>query len=250
MDDQTISVFMTPILPGKAGLLRESAFSIDDKAQFFSKLGISKYHRWIQNIYNEHFLIHLVKSKDINAAFNRLKEEISKNDNIAKELRKLYLECLEVDLLGPHFIPKTKELTKLISMGVENENGAMVKEYCFVYPILPPKKQKMIDLYDDEKLIKKYGDMLDDYKEQVNNIYRFRGVSKNQLWIQETGSRSFLVIYQEITGPVTDARDKYLNVRDNELAMFLAQEFSEITGLSFEELLPNLESLIDFEVLR
>lgn len=249
MSKQTMTVFMTPILPGKAGMLREPSFSNDELVQLFSKIGIFKYHRWIQKIHHDEFLIHQIESNDIPSSFHKLRELINSKDRIATELYQLYQDSLGVDLLEQHLIPNNKELTELITMGIQNENGALIKEYCFVYPIQPSKKQKLIDLYDDKILSKTYRD-LNDYTEQVRSIYRSRGVSKNQLWIQEGKDGSFIVVYQEITGPVSEARDTYLNVRDNELAAFLAVEFSDITGLSFEELLPNLESLVDSEILR
>jgi len=87
------------------------------------------------------------------------------------------------------------------------------------------------------------------WSQQVQDIYRYRGISKQQLWIQEVGSTSFLVIYQEITGPVTEARKKYLNSKEEEFSKNRSLEFSDVTGLSYEELLPKLESLFESEIL-
>jgi hypothetical protein len=87
------------------------------------------------------------------------------------------------------------------------------------------------------------------WSQPYQDLYRHRGISKQQLWIQKEGKHSFLVIYQEITGPVTEARKKYRNSKKEKFSKARSMEFSDVTGLSFEELLPKLESLFDSEIL-
>ncbi|MBS0653515.1 MAG: hypothetical protein JSR39_08355 [Verrucomicrobia bacterium] len=120
------------------------------------------------------------------------------------------------------------------------DGECFTKEYCFIYPILQDKKEKLRRMFQEES---------EYWSEQVQEIYRYRGISKQQMWIQEEGDASFLVIYQEITGPVAEARKKYLSSKQDQFAKKRAMEFSEVTGLSYEELLPKLESLFDDEVL-
>ncbi len=42
---------------------------------------------------------------------------------------------------------------------------------------------------------------------------------------------------------------KYLNSKEEEFNKNRSMEFSDVTGLSYEELLPKLESLFDTEIL-
>lgn len=233
-------VLMTPIKAGKTHLLKEPQFLIDEECLFFTEVGISMYHRWIQKIRDEDFLIHLIKGEDIGNSFKIIREKINQSDHAATQLQQLYKEALGIDLGEEDFIPSIYELTEMLDVEIEN-NNSYIKEYCFIYPIIPSKKEKLLQMYQDKDTY---------FNSQIQNIYRFRGISKIQFWIQESSERPYIMIYQEITGPVSDARDKYLDSKEDELSTRIAREFSDITGLSYEELLPTLESLVDFEVLN
>ncbi len=126
-------------------------------------------------------------------------------------------------------------------MHIENLNRDPSKEYCFVYPVLPSKKEKLLELYEDKAIYS---------SKPIQNIYRFRGIDKTQLWLQESSENIFVIVYQEIIGSVAIARDKYLNSKEDALSKYLADLYSEITGLPYEKLLPSLESLDDAEVLN
>lgn len=139
------------------------------------------------------------------------------------------------------FVPPLTELTSLLSVEVELQKDSFIKEYCFVYPIIPAKKGKLLTMYEDKAIY---------FSQQVHDIYQFRGISKMQLSIQESTEKPYLVLYQEITGSVNEARKKYLNSKDEEFVSNVTKNFSEVTGLSFEGLLPNLESLDDDEILK
>lgn len=236
MIKDTMLVFMTPIQEGKADVLKENVFSNDEES-LFSELGISKYHRWIQKIHEDYFLVHQVEGQNPQKSFAALHDMISSNDSRAIALQELYRDTLGIDIQLENWIPEVEELIEPLSIDIENSKDASPKEYCFIYPIIPSKKDKLLELYQDKAVYN---------CQQIQNIYQYRGISKTQLWIQG----SYLIIYQEIIGPVTEARDKYLNSKEDALSRYLAEVYSEITGLSFEKLLPALESLDDAEVLK
>lgn len=241
MNNQTILVFMTPVKAGKTDELKKTVFSSDEEVNFFSEIGISKYHRWIQKIRDNYFLIHQIEGTNPKRSFEILRKKITENHPIAISLHYLYKETLGIDLWKDDLIPNITELTGLLSAEVDNKNNSFLKEYCFIYPLIPSKKEKLLQMYTDTAVY---------HSKKIQDIYRFRGISKHQIWIQESAEKPYIVIYQEITGPVIEARDKYLNSKNDEFSSYIAREYSDMTGLSYEELLPTLESLYDFEILN
>lgn len=241
MSCPTLFVFAGPIEHQRTNFLKESqVLNSKEQALFFQDIGISTYCHWIQKIQDRDFLIHLLKGDDLMKSFELLKNKISQKDETAIQITQFYREALGVNLQGKDFFAGMKELTPMLHIDIPKEEGVFTKEYCFIYPILPSKEEKLQKMFQSKS---------EYWSEQVQDIYRHRGISKQQLWIQEEESSSFLVIYQEITGPVAEAREKYLNSKEEEFNKNRAMEFSDITGLSYEELLPKLESLFDSEVL-
>lgn len=235
-DSREMFVFMTPISHGKTNLIRDEVETLS-----YPNLGISNYYRWIQKIHNQDFLIHFIKGKRAQKFFQIIQEKIEENDPIAIKLNEIYFDALHIDLKEGSFLPDLYELTEVLDMGIEQEEESLIKEYCFIYPILPHKKEKILKMYQD---VAEYHD------EQIQDIYRYRGISKIRFWIQETDGQSFLVVYQEIIGPVNEARKKFLSSKNEELSHAKTKEFVDVTGLSYEELLPQLESLFDSEILN
>ena len=240
MSAQKNVVFMTPVIEGKTDKLKQTIYDADQEANFFSEIGISKYRRWIQKIHDDFFLIHHVEGTNPVKSLEILSQKIIENDPIAIYLHSLYKEALGIDLLQENLIPQMVELTEVVCVDVEHDSGTLIKEYCFVYPLIPSKKEKLFQIYQDKAVY---------LSEQMQELRRFRGVSKQQMWIQESAEKPYIVVFQEITGSVNDARNKYLSAQNEELSSHIAREHSDITGLSFEELLPILESLDDNEVL-
>jgi hypothetical protein len=240
MDKKNTLFFVTPIIDGKENTLKEKLFCSAEKV-LFENLGIARYHRWIQSIKDSYFLVHQIEGEDLQGSFESLKEKISQGNCTAVALRNLYKDSLGIDIEKDNWIPQVNELTELMDMHIENLNGDIAKEYCFVYSILPSKKEKLLKLYEDKAFYN---------SESIQNIYRFRGVDKTQLWLQESSEGIFLVVYQKIIGSVATARDKYLNSKEDALSKHFADLYSEITGLSYEQLLPSLESLDEAEILK
>ncbi len=239
---ETIFVLATPIEAEKTDLLKESPFfHSKEETLLFQNLGISTCHRWVQKLQNRDFLIHLFSGEDLRKSFAALKSKIDQNDESAIQLNQLYKEALSLDLGQKDLFADVKELTNMLQLDIEKEDGFFTKEYCFIYPILPSKKDQLQKMFQDKS---------EYWSQQVQDTYRHRGISKQQLWIQEGENASFLVIFQEITGPVTEARRKYLNSKEEQFSKDRSKEFSDITGLSYEELLPKLESLFDAEILN
>lgn len=202
-------VFATPVESDKAELLLP-LIETGEGILSFEQMGI---YRWVQKIQNRDFLLYLLKGDDVEKSL-----ELLKSNSLVKNI-------------------ELRELTPLMNVEIENEEGEAKKEYCFIYPILPSKIKKLEKMYQEPS---------EYFSEQIQNIYRYRGISKMQMWIQE---ESFLVIYQEITGSVKEARKKYLTSKEEDLSKTRALEFSDITGLCYEELLPQLTSLFDLEIL-
>jgi hypothetical protein len=241
MNNQELLVFMTPIKSGQTNHLKESLLLKNiEETSFFQELGISKYYRWIQEIHQEHLLIHLMEGKDLQNSIALIREKIHQKNPIALQLQQLYQDALDIDL-SENALPSPLELTGMLTVDIDEEKNSFIKEYAFVYPILPEKKDMLLKMFQDEATY---------YDEKLQNVYRYRGISKQKLWVQESPRSSFLVLYQEITGPVTEARKKFLNSKDEEFSKIRTAKFSEVTGLSYEDLLPKLESLYDNEVLR
>lgn len=240
-DCSQMLVFATPLEQEKAHILRESVSrNSNGHALFFQDLGVTAYSHWIQKMQGHDFLIHFLKGDNLVKSFELLKNKIEQNDETALQINQFCLETLGIDWAQKNFFANVTELTPMLQVDIEKGDGSFTKEYCFIYPILPDKEDKLQRMFQTES---------DYWSEQVQDVYRYRGISKQQLWIQEDDRASFLVIYQEITGPVTEARKKYLNSKDEEFSKSRSLEFSEVTGLSYEELLPKLESLVDCEVL-
>lgn len=220
--------------------MKEKLFYSDEEA-LLKDLEVSKYHRWIQSINDSYFLVHQIEGKNLQKSFESLKEKISQGNFTAIALQNLYKDSLGIDIDRDSWIPQLNELTEFIDMHIENLNEYSSKEYCFVYPVLPSKKEKLLKLYEDKAVY---------HSEPIQNIYRFRGIDKTQLWLQESFGNIFLVVYQEIIGPVAISRNKYLNSKEEALSKHLADLYSDITGLPYEQLLPSLESLDNAEILN
>lgn len=240
MSKEHTLIFMSPILEGKTSILKEQIFS-DAEENLLKNLEISKYRRWIQSINDSNFLIHQFEGKNLKKSFEDLKEKISQEEPTALALQNLYQSVLGIDIQKDDWIPQINVLTEEINMNIEHSDETFAKEYCFVYPILPSKKGKLIELYKDNAVYA---------SKRIQNIYRFRGINKTQLWLQESSGNTFIIVYQEIIGPAANARNKYLNSKEDALSRYIADIYSEVTGLPYEKLLPILESLDDAEILK
>lgn len=240
--DQTKLVFMSRIDPAKKELVKQAASAKGTAERLFlEELGITNYRRWIQDIKENQFLIHFIEGDNLDTSLELLREKIYQGDPFAIQLYLLYQNVLGVDLGHDSIRSSVHELTELLEVNVEKEPETLIKDYCFIYPILPGKKEKLLKLFVNKEQF---------FSQEMQNICSSRGVSKCQYWLQESSQGSFLVIYQEIIGPVVNAREKYLDARDEEFNREMAEIFMDITGLSYEELLPKLESLFDGEILH
>lgn len=240
MSQENTLVFVTPILNDKTNALKEKLFCSDEEI-LLRDIKVSKYHRWIQCINESYFLIHQIEGENLLQSFASLKGKISQGHSTAIALQNLYKDSLGIDIEKDNWIPPLKELSEFMDMRIENLNGDSSKEYCFMYPILPSKKEKLLKLYEDKAFY---------YSEPIQNIYKFRGIDKMQLWLQESFGNIYVVVYQKIIGSVTNARTKYLNSKEDALSRYIADLYSEITGLRYEQLLPTLESLDEAEILN
>lgn len=240
MGKENMLIFMTPIAEGKTATLKKN-ISLDDDESLFADLSISKYSRWIQTINENDYLIHQLKGHNIEKSLEDLKTQIAQKNPSALALQALYKDTLGLDIKDNHWIPQRSEVTELMDMHMERSSEDSSKEYCFVYPVLPSKKKTLLGLYADKAVYN---------STQIQNIYKFRGIDKIQQWLQESNGDLFLVVYQDIIGPVGDARNKYLDTKEESLSRYLADIYSEVTGLSYEKLLPTMESLDDAEVLK
>ncbi len=177
MSCQTIFVFATPVEQEKTNLLKESPFiNSKEEALFFQNLGISTYCRWFQYIQERDFLMHLLKGDDLMQSFELLKNKIKQNDEAAVHVNQLYCNALGFNLEEKDFFADVQELTPMLQVDIAREEGYFTKEYCFIYPILP---------FKEEKLQKMFQEASEYWSQQVQDIYRHRGISKQQLWIQE-----------------------------------------------------------------
>jgi len=221
-------IFITPIKPGKVDLLK----SLTPKDNpLFSEL---KYYLWIQKIQNQDFLIHLFKENDQKKILELLREKISQGDSTALKLEHIYKEALDIDLVQNNFIPKSYELTETLCVPVEDP-ALPIKDFCIAYPILSSKKEKLLKMFQNKS---------EYYSQQVQDIWRSRGVLKMQFWIQELNNKLFLLMFQELSGDQTAPKKKFLESKeDDSFTTAREKEFAEITGLSYEELWPNLEEI-------
>lgn len=234
----TQRVFVSAMDSNQSHQLKESQFLGSDAEQMLLKeVEIEKYLRWVQKVQGKEFLVHFLEGRDLEKSFEVLRNKIKEGIPEALEFQAFCHSTLDLDLDN---IPIPSELTELLHVDIDGEN-AIKKEYCFCYPILPAKKDKLLKLFEKKS---------EYFDQRAQDAYAYRGIGKQKLWLQEIGSELFLVIYQEIVGPVTDARERYLTQKTEEFSKRRSKKMSEITGLSYEELLPHLESLSDHEILN
>lgn len=241
-------VFMTPIEQDKVEVLQNSKlFNSPEEQQLLKDVGLSKYYRWIQNIQNQNVLIHLVQGQDLSQSFDNIKDQIAAKNPTALKLQELYIKTLDCDLGKDNFLRNNHPITQMITF--EKEDPKNSKEYAFVYPLIPNKMEELRDLFQGPN---KYP------TKQDEEIARARGIAKMQIWMQNQGDKPYLVIYQEIQGPVSEAREKFrehikkidLSPENANIEAQRTKAFANVTGLSYEDLLPKLQSLQDKEVLN
>jgi hypothetical protein len=214
-------------LPGKSDLVREywkkKAEHTKEEQKFWQSLKMTSFDSWLQSTPQGDFMIHCLEGESLQQIFKGLREQIVAANPIAVKLQKFYQEVLGKDYSLPDAEPRLENL--------QNTSLPVSRNYikrAFFAPLLPGKEEAHRQFRKDAMGAK---------KERHEASLRSFGVFHLSVWLQTTPSAKYLVVYTE-RDPST--REQKQNSPEwKEIAAILMDH----TGLSFEEISPNVEWL-------
>ena len=224
--------YCTKVLQGKEDAVRshwadkekERSKDADDIGEgFWDALGMTGFESWLQG---SEFYIHCLEGKSLDGIFSGLREQIQAGHPCALKLQAFYQDALGKDYSNPAVQPS---IELLLDISVPKATSNFIKKG-YAYPLLP----------DQEENHRKFcQESMGNQRKRHETFMRVFGVSRLTTWIQQ----GYIVVYserQDLPGVSMDRLKKGEDCQEwNEVAEALITH----TGLSYEELSPNVEWL-------
>lgn len=200
--------YCSRVLPGKEDLLRKYWSRKEDDEHFWDALQMTGFAAWLQG----DRLIHCLEGASLEGIFSGLREQIPKKDPVALRFHAFYLEVLGKDYSDPSAQPQIECL-----MDVERPGGEVVEKRGRCFPLRPEKEQAVREF------------------KRTDWLHLF-SITRYTKWLQQTPEGPILITYTEHDGPRPKAPE-------SPLWKEVAEAFSDATGLSAKELVPQVERL-------
>ncbi len=228
--------YCSSILPGKADQVREhwknkpKNTDPQEEEQFWNHLGMTGFESWLQQTPHGDFMIHCLEGKSLGQIFKGLREQIADGNQIALSLQSFYLNVLGKDYALLDVEPKIELLSD-----IELPRPSSFMKRSFFFPLLPHK----------EAAHRRFRQEIMGRKRARHEAFmKAFGVSRLSTYLQSVGDTKYIVIYTEnhINTPSKslerlDAGKNSPEWQEN------SKELMDHTGLSYEELSPDVEWL-------
>jgi len=231
--------YVSKILPGKSDTIRNhwktklednTAQKEAEDADFWKELKMTGFESFLQPTPVGDFMIHCLEGESLEKIFEGLRKQITANNKIALNLANFYQNTLGKDYQKPEAEP---EIEFLLDVHVPT-NLPQVKK-AFFYPILADKVEAHRQFRKDSNGEKK---MRHEASMKAFNV------SHLSVWLQKVGHEYYSVVYTERRpDSQCDAAKRLERGMNSPEWQEIAKTLQEHTGLSHNELSPNVEWL-------
>ncbi len=221
-----------------AGLKQENDYSELEKKVFQQALEIERWQIWIQNgPAQEHFCIQAIECQNPLTFFMAFKHQVEDQNRYALWLHHLFQTFFGAEY---SFFQPTLKIEQVLHLPIDQH---MSKEYDFCY-MLPLLSHKI----DDHKEYCRAA--MNEKREPTIKACQAFGMIEMTKWIQQSNDRNYVLYYQKMRQPIETSRQAFLALKDQPKALQATQTLREQTGLTFEELSPEIRCLSLFDKVQ
>lgn len=232
--------YCSSILPGKADQVRDhwknkrKSAHPHEEEQFWDHLGMTGFESWLQRTSYGDFMVHCLEGKSLGQIFKGLREQIADGNRVALGLQNFYLNVLGKDYALLDAEPQIELLSDIQLTPVYS-----LMKRAFFFPLLPHKEaahRRFREEIAKEKRARHEASM------------KAFGVSRLSTYLQSVGDKKYIVVYTERRMNTPHQSLERLNAGRNSLEwQEISKELMDHTGLSYEELSPDVEWLTQGE---
>jgi len=245
-------VFVNSILPGKTEKVKEIFKEIkdnvdhrqelQDRADAHNIMGISLLNAWVQHTPKGDLLIQCYEGSSPEIVLGVLRAGIEAKAPLALRERDFHLAVTGEDFSDPASTPK---ITEVMSLEFPANRWKSDKHFSigFAHPLLKGKTEAHEKFCAQEKG--------KDF-EKISKLLKSYDITTFIKFIQKTPEQDYIVYYCEfperVYERVFNSSDKHLRAENKDLAYseewkWIAKTLQEHTGLTAEQLFPDIESL-------
>lgn len=232
--------YCSKILPGKNETVRahwaaRKAAHLDEvyreaEKKIWDDIQMVGFESWLQTTRHGDFMINCLEGNSLIGLFQGLTNQIAAGNFIAVDLHAFYLEVLGVDYRNPNLEPQL-DCTLDIDFSSPDTPGT---KRSFICPLLPNKEEEHRNFM---------ADAMGSKRADPEAVMKTFGISRLTSWIQSTEEGKYVVTYAEYENKLEN-RSKIKPKGENSPEwQSISRELMSHTGLSAEELIPNIEWL-------
>jgi hypothetical protein len=232
--------YCSKILPGKNEIVRahwaaRKAAHKDEvyreaEKKIWDDIQMVGFESWLQQTRQGDYMINCLEGNSLKGLFQGLTSQIAAGNFIAVGLHAFYIEVLGVDYLNANLEPQL-DSTLDVSFPSSDEPGT---KRSFICPLLPHKEEEHRNFM---------ANAMSNKRVDLEAAMKTFGISRLTSWIQITEERKYVVTYAEYEKRLEN-RSKIKPKGENSPEwQSISLELMSHTGLSAEELIPNIEWL-------
>lgn len=225
--------YCSKVLPGKADTIRDhwkhKTANTKEDTQFWQEVQLTGFHAWLQPASQGDFMIHCLEGESLEGIFTNLRSLISQKNSFAMRLWSYYK-----DVLGRDYSEVSSQPTIECLLDVALPCNTPIVKKAFMYPLLPEKVEAHREFRSDASGPGK--------KRHEASMSAF-GVSRLTMWLQTAPIGPYCIVYTERTPNPEQNPQKRLEAGSTPEWQEIAAILQDHTGLSYQELSPNVEWL-------
>ena len=221
--------YCSKVLSDKSNLIRQhwhekavAERASKDKGDFWNHLKMTGFESWLQHTPQGDYMIHCLEGESLHQIFKGLREQIVAGNSIALGMHAFYLNVFGKDYRLSEIEP---QIENLLEISLPKSSSSIVKKG-FILPLLPHKEIEHRNFRRESMGIKK--------ARHEASMHAF-GLSHISSWLQTTPQGKCIVIYSEGNANVVPMTCPEWQE--------IAANLMEHTGLSLDQLLPDIEWL-------
>lgn len=230
------SLYASRVIEGKTEkILEKMARKAGSKlGPLCNLVGIYDWKPWLQHYHGTDYFIHGIQGAPLHEIHQTFRRLILEGNPHACELHRYYLDVIGKDYSKEGMTPK---LEKVFDWNFRLDPKRLLEhppvEYGFMYRMILPQDQT-------KEIVEQVRQSVERNWEKAQESSSLRGVVSQTTWLQYDEDELLMIIHQSITGALDASREAYLSLKDDPFTQERMDRFSQLTGLSYEEMVPEL----------